>query len=187
MHLRAVSTSSTVPAPTKVFLWCCVRCEINSTAPGTVIVISTIGIPPLCTASVAKCASSVDDSLTAGMIATSRINCPLALCSSLCDAPQTGSSVSAWGRRSPPRANHAYRVGRRKILNINPELRPPTITIANGRWESDPIPCDVAAGSKPSVATSIVMIIGRSLKTAPQQRLLRRNIRGLVVGLCIQP
>ena len=39
--------------------------------------------------------------------------------------------------------------------------------MANGRWESEPIPCDVAAGSRPSIATSIVIMMGRSLSTAP--------------------
>ena len=49
------------------------RWAINSTAPGTVIVISTIGIPPRVTASAAKCASSPDETLMAGMMAISRI------------------------------------------------------------------------------------------------------------------
>src|ERR1700758_3547036 len=38
-------------------------------APGTVIVISTMGIPPPATASAAKCASSADETRTAGTIA----------------------------------------------------------------------------------------------------------------------
>jgi hypothetical protein len=42
--------------------------------------------------------------------------------------------------------------------NIAP-TSPPTITIANGRCESEPIPCESAAGNSPSVATSVV--IGR--------------------------
>ena len=41
------------------------------------------------------------------------------------------------------------------------------MTIANGRCESEPIACDSAAGSRPNVATSIVIMIGRSRSTAP--------------------
>src|SRR5215472_17799122 len=40
----AVSTSSTVPAPTAIFPWERQRWAIKSTAPGTIMVISTIGI-----------------------------------------------------------------------------------------------------------------------------------------------
>jgi len=50
---------------------------------------------------------------------------------------------------------------------IRSQINPPTITMANGRCESDPIACDVAAGSSPSVATSMVIMIGRSRSTAP--------------------
>src|SRR5215469_7703950 len=46
---------------------------MSSTAPGTVVVISTTGIPPCITASAAKCASSPDETLTAGTMAISRI------------------------------------------------------------------------------------------------------------------
>ncbi len=46
-------------------------------------------------------------------------------------------------------------------------IKPPTMTIAKGRWESEPMACDSAAGSKPSVATSMVIMMGRSLRTAP--------------------
>ena len=41
------------------------------------------------------------------------------------------------------------------------------MTIAKGRCESEPMPCESAAGSRPSVATSIVIMIGRSRSTAP--------------------
>ena len=53
------------------------------------------------------------------------------------------------------------------MLITRVELSPPTITMANGFCESDPMPFEVAAGSKPSVATSIVIMIGRSRKIAP--------------------
>ena len=39
--------------------------------------------------------------------------------------------------------------------------------MAKGRCESEPMPWDNAAGSKPSDATNIVIIIGRSRRTAP--------------------
>jgi hypothetical protein len=44
---------------------------------------------------------------------------------------------------------------------------PPTMTMANGRCESEPMACDIAAGSSPRVATSIVIMMGRSRRTAP--------------------
>ena len=47
------------------------------------------------------------------------------------------------------------------------DMRPPTITMAKGRCESDPMPCDMAAGSSPSVATSMVIMMGRKRSTAP--------------------
>ena len=40
-------------------------------------------------------------------------------------------------------------------------ISPPTMTMAKGRWESEPMPCEVAAGSRPSVATSMVIMMGR--------------------------
>ena len=36
-----------------------------------------------------------------------------------------------------------------------------TMTMAKGRCESEPMPCEVAAGSSPRVATSIVIMMGR--------------------------
>ena len=41
------------------------------------------------------------------------------------------------------------------------------MTMANGRCESDPIPRDRAAGSNPTLATNIVIMIGRSRCTDP--------------------
>ena len=38
------------------------------------------------------------------------------------------------------------------------------MTIANGRCESEPMACDRAAGSSPRVATSMVIMMGRSLQ-----------------------
>src|ERR1700722_11296442 len=39
--------------------------------------------------------------------------------------------------------------------------------MANGRCESEPIPCDVAAGSSPRDATSMVISMGRNRSIAP--------------------
>src|ERR1035438_8645744 len=72
-HKRVVLVSSTVPAPTMSFGSERIRWAINSTAPGTVMVISTIGMPPSVTASAAKCASSPEETRIAGMMAISRI------------------------------------------------------------------------------------------------------------------
>src|SRR5260370_10167524 len=41
------------------------------------------------------------------------------------------------------------------MLITKSEVNPPTITIAKGRCESEPMPCESAAGSNPRVATSI--------------------------------
>ena len=74
MQARAVSGSSTVPAPTtasapNLFA----RSSMRRTAPGTVIVISRTGTPPSRMASMARAASSADSARTTGTIPTSRI------------------------------------------------------------------------------------------------------------------
>ena len=46
-------------------------------------------------------------------------------------------------------------------------MSPPTMTMAKGRCESEPMACESAAGSNPSVATSVVIMIGRKRSTAP--------------------
>src|ERR1022692_2381426 len=53
------------------------------------------------------------------------------------------------------------------MLITRAEVSPPTMTMANGRCESDPMACESAAGNSPTVATSMVVMMGRSLKTAP--------------------
>ena len=73
---------------------------------------------------------------------------------------------------SPSRATHAYSVGKRKTLSSSPEIKPPTITIAKGRCESEPMACDSAAGNRPSVATMLVTIIGPQ----SQNRALHRGL-----------
>jgi hypothetical protein len=77
------------------------------------------------------------------------------------------NSVSGCGKRSPSRATHTYRVGSKKMLRSRAPMRPPTITMAKGRCESEPMPRDSAAGSKPKVATNMVIIMGRNRRTAP--------------------
>lgn len=54
-----------------------------------------------------------------------------------------------------------------KDAHYGSATNPPTMTIAKGRCESEPIACDVAAGSRPRVATNIVIMIGRRRRTAP--------------------
>ena len=51
-------------------------------------------------------------------------------------------------------------------------IKPPTMTMAKGRCESEPMPCDIAAGSRPSVATSMVIMMGRK----PQHRAFHGRI-----------
>src|ERR1022692_4776691 len=53
------------------------------------------------------------------------------------------------------------------MLSSRSEIRPPTMTIAKGLCESAPMACDGAAGRSPRVAASIVIMMGRSLRTAP--------------------
>ncbi len=53
------------------------------------------------------------------------------------------------------------------MLITKAEINPPTITMANGRCESEPMACETAAGISPRVATSIVIMIGRKRNTAP--------------------
>ena len=56
---------------------------------------------------------------------------------------------------------------RMKMLMAKSAIRPPTMTMANGRCESEPMACEKAAGKSPKVATSMVIMIGRSRRTAP--------------------
>src|SRR5476651_2079866 len=56
------------------------------------------------------------------------------------------------------------------------DTMPPTITTANGRCVSEPIPCDSAAGSKPRPAISAVIKIGRRRATAPSTALAANEV-----------
>src|SRR6185312_1497161 len=58
-------------------------------------------------------------------------------------------------------AGNAKRVSRRV------EHRPPTTTVARGRWTSDPTPVARAAGTMPSMATMIIISTGRICDSAP--------------------
>src|SRR5581483_3083275 len=92
MHRRAVSASSTVPAPTKTWEPAdLTTSRISSIAPGTVIVISATGMPPSEMASTASFPSAREDARTTGTIPISTIR--LQTCSlfmspstSACDA-----------------------------------------------------------------------------------------------------
>src|ERR1700693_2693820 len=61
----------------------------------------------------------------------------------------TSKDSSTCGSLSPSRAIQTYSVGNKKMLMTSAEISPPTITIANGRCESDPMACDRAAGINP--------------------------------------
>jgi hypothetical protein len=63
-------------------------------------------------------------------------------------------------------ATTSYSAGIRNTEISSREKSPPTITIANGRCESEPTPVESAAGSYPNAATSAVIMIGRSLSSA---------------------
>src|ERR1700689_455736 len=73
-HDSACSSVVTVPAPTRTLSrYCCATSRITVTALGTVMVISTMGMPPAEIASTARVASSTDVARTTGMIPTSSI------------------------------------------------------------------------------------------------------------------
>ena len=46
---------------------------------------------------------------------------------------------------------------------------PPMTTVASGRWTSAPAPCERAIGTKPSAATSAVIMTGFSRVAAPRR------------------
>ena len=54
---------------------------------------------------------------------------------------------------------------------------PPITTIANGLDDSDPIPVDSAAGSKPIAAKAAVIVTGLILAMTPDLMALSRCIR----------
>src|SRR5665213_1544522 len=66
MHIRAVSGSSTVPAPIKMSGRSCARRRITSMAPGTVIVTSSTVTPPSAMALASANALSTDEARRTG-------------------------------------------------------------------------------------------------------------------------
>lgn len=69
------------------------------------------------------------------------------------------------GGYAPGRAIKAYSAGRRIPLKRRFAVSAPTIT--KGRWESEPMSYDSAAGRSPKMATSMIIMTGRSQRTAP--------------------
>ena len=55
-----------------------------------------------------------------------------------------------------------YKEGSTVNININPDVSPPTITVASGLWTSDPTPLPNMAGINPRRANSIVIKRGLS-------------------------
>ena len=81
MQRRAASASSTVPAPiTTSAPKLLTRSLMTSIAPGTVIVTSTIGMPPAQTASAACLAWVAEEARTIGTIPMSRIRLRISSC-----------------------------------------------------------------------------------------------------------
>ncbi len=135
----AASASSTVPAPTStsppmVFA----SCAITSTAPGTVMVNSTTGMPPAQTASAACIACLPDDARTTGTMPISRIffrTCSFSVVMVAClsgrcarrrlSSPASLLSASPWSylrawswqaRRGPPRSQPPTALPARKEI-----------------------------------------------------------------------
>jgi hypothetical protein len=57
-------------------------------------------------------------------------------------------------------------------------MSPPTMTMAKGRCESEPMPCESAAGNSPNVATSMVIMMGRRRRTAPSMAAFFNGLAG---------
>ena len=62
---------------------------------------------------------------------------------------------------SPSRATISYNTGLTKNPMKRREMRPATMTMANGLCVSDPMPVERAAGNKPRQATRAVIMIDR--------------------------
>src|SRR5580693_10349457 len=75
--------------------------------------------------------------------------------------------ISGGGSWSSGRAQKTYNEGNKTMLMNSSTISPPTITMANGRCESEPMSWDIAAGKSPKVATSMVIIMGRRRSAAP--------------------
>src|SRR6266404_3326661 len=64
-------------------------------------------------------------------------------------------------------ATSQYRAGKANSVSTSVDSSPPTTTVASGRWISDPIPVARAAGTIPSMATTIIMSTGRIWASEP--------------------
>src|SRR6266849_1137102 len=82
-------------------------------------------------------------------------------------------AVSTISSASPKRLKASGSSSSVKIVALT---MPPTITTANGRWVSEPMPWDSAAGNKPNPAISAVIRIGRSRSTAPSTTALSSGL-----------
>src|SRR6267378_2454538 len=82
-------------------------------------------------------------------------------------------AVSTLSSASPKRLKASGSSSSVKIVALT---MPPTITTANGRWVSEPMPCDSAAGNKPSPAIRAVIRIGRRRSTAPSTTALSSGL-----------
>ena len=71
-------------------------------------------------------------------------------------------------------------------MNSVADTMPPTITTANGRWVSEPMACDVAAGSRPKDASSAVIAKDRNrgLHFVDYVGKLAVGVKGEVPGPC---
>src|SRR6185369_15319262 len=79
-------------------------------------------------------------------------------------------------RTSPSRATISYRTGFTKKPMNRREIKPATMTIANGFWVSDPMPDERAAGNKPRHATRAVIMIGLSRNREASRVAVRMSI-----------
>src|SRR6266853_3988719 len=73
-------------------------------------------------------------------------------------------------------ATSQYRAGSANSVRMSVDSSPPTTTVANGRWTSDPMPVARAAGTIPSMATTIIMRTGRIWASAPRITASRASI-----------
>ena len=67
-------------------------------------------------------------------------------------------------------------------LSASSVSRPPTITMAKGRCESEPMPCERRRRTSPSEATSMVIMMGRRRRIALAARLRAWCDRGRATG-----
>src|SRR5262249_13641017 len=79
-------------------------------------------------------------------------------------APPAGSMV--WLERR--RASTEYTAGSTRRVSAVEEISPPITTRASGRWISEPIPWESAAGRKPTTATMADTTMGRKRITHPR-------------------